>query len=177
LPSAPTLQKSCNTPPRPRLKRSFLEPAVDTPLTKGSGDTAKTPYFSAICRTFISGGTRIRTGDTMIFSPRRYVSSRPTLYQYVAKVSRDLASEAKSFPAAYHPILTRLQYGCSTLVPSPCAYRFGFAYRDRQNDTPMCDHDPGQESHLTLQDAACRFDSPDYALHRDGRRRRARISQ
>jgi hypothetical protein len=24
--------------------------------------------FSAICRTFISGGTRIRTGDTMIFS-------------------------------------------------------------------------------------------------------------
>ena len=51
----------------------------------------------------MSGGTRIRTGDTMIFSPRRYVSSRPTLYQYVAKVSRDLASETKSFPAVYHP--------------------------------------------------------------------------
>jgi hypothetical protein len=47
--------------------------------------------------------------------------SRPTLYYYVSKVSRDLASEAKSFPAAYHPILTRLQYGCSTLGFSPSA--------------------------------------------------------
>jgi hypothetical protein len=37
-------------------------------LTKGSGNTAKAPYFSSICRTFRSGGTRIRTGDTMIFS-------------------------------------------------------------------------------------------------------------
>src|SRR5215208_6185428 len=48
--------------------RPFLDPAVDTPLTKGFGDTPKTPCFSAICRTFLSGGTRIRTGDTMIFS-------------------------------------------------------------------------------------------------------------
>jgi len=48
--------------------RPFLDPAVDTPLTKGSGNTAKALYFSAICRTFINGGTRIRTGDTMIFS-------------------------------------------------------------------------------------------------------------
>ena len=48
--------------------RPFLDPAVDTPLTKGSGDTAKTLCFSVICRTFVSGGTRIRTGDTMIFS-------------------------------------------------------------------------------------------------------------
>jgi len=53
--------------PRQHWKKSFLDPAVDTPLTKGSGDTAKAPYFSAICRTFRSGGTRIRTGDTMIF--------------------------------------------------------------------------------------------------------------
>jgi hypothetical protein len=36
-------------------------------LTKGSGSTAGAPHFSAICRTFSSGGTRIRTGDTMIF--------------------------------------------------------------------------------------------------------------
>src|SRR5829696_4140057 len=48
--------------------RPFLDPTVDTPLTKGSGDTAKALCFSAICRTFRSGGTRIRTGDTMIFS-------------------------------------------------------------------------------------------------------------
>jgi hypothetical protein len=50
------------------LEGAFLDPAVDTPLTKGSGDTAKASCFSAICRTFRSGGTRIRTGDTMIFS-------------------------------------------------------------------------------------------------------------
>jgi hypothetical protein len=97
------------------------------------------------CRIFRSGGTRIRTGDTMIFSPRRYVSSRPTLYQYVAKVSRDLASEAKSFPAAYHPILSRLQYGCSSLVPSPRTYRNGFTYSDSRSDLPMCDHESGQD--------------------------------
>ena len=54
------------------------------------------------------GGTLTHT--ERMFTPQRYVSSRPTLYQYVAKVSRDLASEAKSFPAAYHPILIRLQY-------------------------------------------------------------------
>src|ERR671911_1001994 len=47
--------------------RTFLDPAVDTPLSQGSGDTAKVPCSSAICRTFRSGGTRIRTGDTMIF--------------------------------------------------------------------------------------------------------------
>jgi hypothetical protein len=49
------------------LEVAFLDPAVDTPLTKGSGDTSKAPCFSTICRTFRSGGTRIRTGDTMIF--------------------------------------------------------------------------------------------------------------
>jgi hypothetical protein len=37
-------------------------------LSEGSGSTVGALSFSAICRTFISGGTRIRTGDTMIFS-------------------------------------------------------------------------------------------------------------
>jgi hypothetical protein len=50
------------------LVQTFLDPAVDTPLTMGSGSAAKALYFLAICRTFRSGGTRIRTGDTMIFS-------------------------------------------------------------------------------------------------------------
>jgi hypothetical protein len=59
------------------LEEAFLDPAVDTPLTKGSEDIAKGPYFSAICRTLVSGGTRIRTGDTMIFSPRTPVRVRP----------------------------------------------------------------------------------------------------
>jgi hypothetical protein len=46
-------------------------------LTKGPGSTVWVPYFSAICRTFISGGTRIRTGDTMIFSHVLYQLSYP----------------------------------------------------------------------------------------------------
>jgi hypothetical protein len=45
LPSAPKPQKAYKTLPRPRYKRPFLDPAVDTSLTKGSGDTAKTPLF------------------------------------------------------------------------------------------------------------------------------------
>jgi hypothetical protein len=50
------------------LEETFFDPAVDTPLSKGSGSAAGALSFSAICRTFRSGGTRIRTGDTMIFS-------------------------------------------------------------------------------------------------------------
>jgi hypothetical protein len=50
------------------LEEDLLDPAVDTPLSKGSGSTARSLSFSAICRTLRSGGTRIRTGDTMIFS-------------------------------------------------------------------------------------------------------------
>ena len=50
------------------LEVTFLDPAVDTPLSKGSGNTSGALAFSAICRTFLSGETRIRTGDTMIFS-------------------------------------------------------------------------------------------------------------
>jgi hypothetical protein len=61
-------QKACKTPPQPRLKRSFLKPAVDTPQNESTDSSVEALYFSAICRTFRSGGTRIRTGDTMIFS-------------------------------------------------------------------------------------------------------------
>jgi hypothetical protein len=50
------------------LEETFLDPAVDMTLTKGSVSTARALCFSLICRTLISGGTRIRTGDTMIFS-------------------------------------------------------------------------------------------------------------
>ena len=55
-------------------------------------------------------------------------------------------------------ILSRLQYGCSSLVPSPRAYRYGFAYSYSQNDTLMCDHELGQESRLTLQEADLEFE-------------------
>jgi hypothetical protein len=50
------------------LEVTFPDPAVDTPQIKDPGSPVEARYFSAICRTFISGGTRIRTGDTMIFS-------------------------------------------------------------------------------------------------------------
>ena len=55
-------------PARPPLKRPLLDPAVDTSQKRGFGRSVEALYFSSICRTFISGGTRIRTGDTMIFS-------------------------------------------------------------------------------------------------------------
>jgi hypothetical protein len=50
------------------LEEPFLEPAVDTPQKWGLGSSVESLYFYTICRTFISGGTRIRTWDTMIFS-------------------------------------------------------------------------------------------------------------
>jgi hypothetical protein len=66
--STPAPQKACSSPQQLRLKRPFLEPAVDTSQKRGFGSSVESLYFSAICRTFRSGGTRIRTGDTMIFS-------------------------------------------------------------------------------------------------------------
>ena len=48
--------------------RPYLESAVDTPQKEGTDSSVESLYFSTICRTFRSGGTRIRTGDTMIFS-------------------------------------------------------------------------------------------------------------
>jgi hypothetical protein len=50
------------------LEEAFLEPAVDTPQKEDTDSSVEVLYFSAICRTFRSGGTRIRTEDTMIFS-------------------------------------------------------------------------------------------------------------
>jgi hypothetical protein len=67
-PSTPAPQNACSSPPQLRLKRPFLEPAVDTSQKRGFGSSVESLYFSAICRTFRSGGTRIRTRDTMIFS-------------------------------------------------------------------------------------------------------------
>ena len=59
------------------LEEAFLDPAVDTPQKRGFGSSVESLYFSAICRTFRSGGTRIRTGDTMIFSHVLYQLSYP----------------------------------------------------------------------------------------------------
>jgi hypothetical protein len=61
------------------LEEAFFEPAVDTSQKRGFGSSVESLYFSAICSTFSSGGTRIRTGDTMIFSHfRRPIGMRKT---------------------------------------------------------------------------------------------------
>ena len=90
-----------DSPPQPRLKRHFLEPAVDTPLKTGLGSSIETLYFSAICRTFICGGTRIRTGDTMILSYRR------TMLSCVVKPS-DPHKPAKTLCSVSQLILARV---------------------------------------------------------------------
>jgi len=60
-------------------EEAFLDPAVDTPQKRGFDNSVESLYFSSICRTFLSGGTRIRTGDTMIFSHfRRPIGMRKT---------------------------------------------------------------------------------------------------
>ncbi len=75
------------------LEETFLDPAVDTPLSKDSGNTARALHFLAICRTFRSGGTRIRTGDTMIFShmqkPIGMRKTRVGIRIYVRRVPLD----------------------------------------------------------------------------------------
>ena len=48
--------------------RPSLDPAVDTPPKRSLSSTARALHFFAFCRTLRSGETRIRTGDTMIFS-------------------------------------------------------------------------------------------------------------
>src|SRR5215216_1073963 len=71
--------------------RPILEPAVDTPQKRGFGNSVESLYFSAICRTLRSGGTRIRTGDTMIFShmqkPLGMLKTRVGKRIYVRSVS------------------------------------------------------------------------------------------
>src|SRR5829696_3012199 len=47
----------------------------------GSSDDSGASIFPVICRTLRSGGTRIRTGDTMIFSHVLYQLSYPAVPQ------------------------------------------------------------------------------------------------
>jgi hypothetical protein len=88
--------------------RPFLDPAVDTPQKRGLGSTVESLYFPAICRTFRSGGTRIRTGDTMIFSHiRRPIGMRKTrigMRIFVHKYRQILASSVPTVAL----LLTRL---------------------------------------------------------------------
>jgi hypothetical protein len=53
--------------PSRRGSAAFSSRAVDALLSKGSSSAATALPFFLICRYFSSGGTRIRTGDTMIF--------------------------------------------------------------------------------------------------------------
>ncbi len=53
---------------RAALEEAFSCRAVDALLTKSPGVLARALPFCVFCRQLVSGGTRIRTGDTMIFS-------------------------------------------------------------------------------------------------------------
>jgi hypothetical protein len=52
----------------PTARNRWLPDAACDARRQGFGGIAKTLSFSAICRALRRGGTRIRTGDTMIFS-------------------------------------------------------------------------------------------------------------
>jgi hypothetical protein len=61
----------------------------------------------------MSGGTRTRTGDTMIFSPSSYVLVCPRVsgnWAYLCNFRRFLRSR---FSALFGSVLAWLQYGCS----------------------------------------------------------------
>jgi len=62
-----------------------------------------------------SGGTRTRTGHTMIFSPSPYVLACPRVsgnWAYLCDFRRFLRSR---FSALFGSVLARLQYDCSKL--------------------------------------------------------------
>jgi hypothetical protein len=61
--------------PLPKLLQTWLQYGCSK---RGSSAYRCPSYFTVFCRTLRSGGTRIRTGDTMIFSHRSYVVLRTT---------------------------------------------------------------------------------------------------
>jgi len=99
------------------LEEAFLDPAVDTPPKRSLSSTAKAIHFLAICRAFRSGGTRIRTGDTMIFSPRTRVRVRPALSRYVAYLSRKPALHGVGYPGVFGCVLPSI---AAALLPRYC---------------------------------------------------------
>jgi hypothetical protein len=63
-------------------------------LPQGPGTDTGACVFLSFCSTFRSGGTRIRTGDTMIFSSVAYFPLRIIVSVESAKVSHFLRTEA-----------------------------------------------------------------------------------
>ena len=78
-----------------------------------------------------SGETRIRTGDTMIFSPRMSLLMRPILSENWAYIRQKTTFEPYVFPVAYSCVLFGLQYGCSTFPVRSCSH--GYLSNLRQN--------------------------------------------
>jgi hypothetical protein len=99
---------------RATLQEAILDPAVDTPPKRSLSSTAKAIHFLAICRTFLSGGTRIRTGDTMIFSPPGLGPAYASLSGNLAWLCDFRVSVGSVCPL--HPCLYRpgCSIGCST---------------------------------------------------------------
>jgi hypothetical protein len=104
-------------------------------------DLEQEGMHSRYCWRRVGGAEGDRTPDLRAARADYYILSRSIVSGNMAKISRKPTITSSLFPATYYPILTRLQYGCSTLVPSPRAYKYGFAYSDSQNDTPMCVHE------------------------------------
>src|SRR5919112_2124392 len=68
-------------------------------VSKSRSTVAKALIILLFCRYFRSGGTRTRTGDTMIFSLGRYVSSRFCQLQNPPKQAESLRC---AFPDVSH---------------------------------------------------------------------------
>jgi hypothetical protein len=62
---------------KPTFRAKPLESTVALLLPQGPGTDTGACVFLSFCSTFRSGGTRIRTGDTMIFSHVLYQLSYP----------------------------------------------------------------------------------------------------
>jgi len=65
---------------KPTFRAKPLESTVALLLPQGPGTDTGACVFLSFCSTFRSGGTRIRTGDTMIFSYAAVVCGRYSLF-------------------------------------------------------------------------------------------------
>jgi hypothetical protein len=83
-------------------------------VSKSPKSVARSLIIMLFCRTFLSGGTRIRTGDTMIFSRRHYVLTRTTPSTKLADLRGLSGSIGEDLSITYRRVSARLQYGCST---------------------------------------------------------------
>ena len=61
------------------MENALSEPVSVKLMSKGPDERPGLSHFPLICRNYRSGGTRTRTGDTMIFSHVLYHLSYPAV--------------------------------------------------------------------------------------------------